>query len=586
MPNQMIALQARNPQLPDPARATSQMANMMNMASQQRAAQLQGERARQEMEYARAGEAREAELQAPRLAKAQAEATGMDLKTGAEFNAFVYTALKNADSPDQVVRLAQRIAGLPQFQNPLYQGMLSDAVENMPTDPAMFQPWRKASAAKALTAAEELSNEFTTQNLGTSTRVIRTPKYGGGAAEVVEGSEAAVDIKPTVVNTDELGPIIVDPNTGKGYPVSAGAIGGYMAPGVGGSRGVAGGGTEDVVFGFGKFGSPSKPLSTLSIGEVQDFQRNTLIPNTRGKVGAGPGKGTGAVGTYQITYGTLQEYAPKVLGSNWRNTPFTADVQERLAKAIYNDVKGGDLKDTWAGLPSNRPGQYKNVPWEQVRDQIIQVESAGGPRGGGDAPTGAGAPQTIRQVGSAADKARTVKSFKDITGFDFTSGKDPVADLIRRSTSGGAEKLGADIVGFIPESMGGGATKGMEAIGALEVIASDLTLALLPGNKLGAGVSNEDRKMFEKLVGEMQNPNIPAGKRLSAWGQLKAKMGRIAGVNVPVSKDAPPKGGAAKTPVIPDAAKQMLRKNPSPQQRAFFDRTFGKGAAAKVLGVR
>jgi hypothetical protein len=30
----------------------------------------------------------------------------------------------------------------------------------------------------------------------------------------------------------------------------------------------------------------------------------------------------------------------------------------------------------------------------------------------------------------------------------------------------------------------------------------------------------------------------------------------------------------------------MLRKNPSPQQRAFFDRTFGKGAAAKVLGVK
>jgi hypothetical protein len=43
---------------------------------------------------------------------------------------------------------------------------------------------------------------------------------------------------------------------------------------------------------------------------------------------------------------------------------------------------------------------------------------------------------------------------------------------------------------------------------------------------------------------------------------------------------------AAKTPVIPDAARQMLRKNPSPQQRAFFDRTFGAGAAAKVLGGR
>ena len=63
MPNQMIALQARNPQLPDPARITAQYANMMNTAAQQRAAQLQGERIRQEMDYARAGEERAAETQ-------------------------------------------------------------------------------------------------------------------------------------------------------------------------------------------------------------------------------------------------------------------------------------------------------------------------------------------------------------------------------------------------------------------------------------------------------------------------------------------------------------------------------------------
>jgi len=63
MANQMIALQARNPQLPDPARATAQMANMMNMATQQRAAQLQGERIRQEMDFARAGEDRAIQTQ-------------------------------------------------------------------------------------------------------------------------------------------------------------------------------------------------------------------------------------------------------------------------------------------------------------------------------------------------------------------------------------------------------------------------------------------------------------------------------------------------------------------------------------------
>jgi hypothetical protein len=59
----MIALQTRNPQLPDPSRAAAQYANMMNMASQQRATQLQAERTRQEMDYARAGEERAAQTQ-------------------------------------------------------------------------------------------------------------------------------------------------------------------------------------------------------------------------------------------------------------------------------------------------------------------------------------------------------------------------------------------------------------------------------------------------------------------------------------------------------------------------------------------
>jgi hypothetical protein len=513
---------------------------MMNMARQQEAAQRQAQQAQQAMDIEAAKEARAVRLAEPQFAKAQSEATGADIKTKLEFQAFVYTALKTADNPDQVVGFAQRIASQPQFKDELFQGALADAVASMPKDPAQFDAWRRDTAAKTLTGAQQLEQEFTSQNLGTSTRVIRTPKYGRGNAEVVEGSSAAVDIKPTVVNVEGLGPVIVDPNTGKGYPVGAGATGGYVVPRTGGTAGgaPARGNTADVVFGFGEFGSPSKPISQSTIGEVQDFQRNTLIPNTRGKVGAGPGKGTGAVGTYQFTYGTLQEIAPKVLGPNWRNTTFTADVQEQLAKALYEDVKGGNLKDTWAGLPSNRPGQYTNVPWEQVRNQIIQVES-----GGGQSRGNAGAPQTIKQAVSAADKTRTVNEFKVITGFDFTSGKDPVADLIRKSTSGGAEKMGADIVGFIPESMGGGATKGMEAIGALEVIASDLTLALLPGNKLGAGVSNEDRKMFEKLVGEMQNPLIPSGKRLAAWAQLKAKMARILGV--PVPKASTPTGSGS-----------------------------------------
>jgi hypothetical protein len=59
----MIALQARNPQIADPSRQTAQFANMMNMARQAEAAQLQGQRIRQEMDFARAGEDRAIQTQ-------------------------------------------------------------------------------------------------------------------------------------------------------------------------------------------------------------------------------------------------------------------------------------------------------------------------------------------------------------------------------------------------------------------------------------------------------------------------------------------------------------------------------------------
>jgi hypothetical protein len=73
----MIALQARNPQLPDPAQRTARLANMMNMARQTEAAQLQGERLRQEMEYAQAGETRAAATHTSAQKKAELEYVGL-----------------------------------------------------------------------------------------------------------------------------------------------------------------------------------------------------------------------------------------------------------------------------------------------------------------------------------------------------------------------------------------------------------------------------------------------------------------------------------------------------------------------------
>jgi hypothetical protein len=377
-------------------------------------------------------------------------------------------------------------------------------------------------------AKDQLEQEFTSQNLGTSTQLLRTPKYGRGNAEVVEGSSAAVDIKPTVVNVEGIGPVIVDPNTGMGYPAAAGGVGGYIPPG---PRGTAGGAPAK--------GGVAAALQT-NPGALKD---GAFAKSQPGYMGA-----SGGFATFDTPQAGIAAQENLLRGSYVNKGFNTIDKiinryapqgPENSAASVSNYKKYVAQK---AGVDINTPISAAQIP--AVAQAMREFETGNTSGGGrGTAGAGTGAPQTIKQAASAADKTRTVNEFKVITGFDFTSGKDPVADLIRKSTSGGAEKIGADIVGFIPESMGGGATKGMEAIGALEVIASDLTLALLPGNKLGAGVSNEDRKMFEKLVGEMQNPNIPSAKRLAAWAQLKAKMARILGV--PVPKASTPTGSGS-----------------------------------------
>jgi hypothetical protein len=523
---------------------------MMNMVRQSEAAQRQAQLSQQQMTINAAEEARAVRMAEPQLAEAGAKATAADIKTAMDFNNYVRMALSNADSPEQVTEFARRIAGQPQFQGEMFQGALSDAIASMPTDPVQFEPWKKKTYLGTLEADKRYASTLTQQNLGTSTRLLRTSNLGGGPAEVVEGSEAAVDIKPTVVNVEGIGPVIVDPNTGMGYPAGAGGAGGYTPPRVGGTRGAAGGNTADVVYGFGEFGLPPKPISQSTIGEVQDFQRNTLIPKTRGQIGKGPRIGTGAVGTYQFTYGTLQEIAPKVLGPNWRNTTFTPDVQEQLAKALYNDRKSGNLKDTWAGLPSNRPGQYTNVPWEQVRDQIIQVESGGGPRRGGGTSTSTNAPQTF------SEQERKKGFVKALELFDYNpkTGVDSISPLIKASTSGGAQKIVSDVAGFF-----GTATSGRVAIGQLKTLQDSMTFAKLR-EKLGAQVSDADVRLVASTMGDIANPDMPWNERLAKWQNVVLPV-LVRGAGMKYVKPKGDSGGGTK--VIPTLTPDQVRAAPS-----------------------
>ena len=109
MPNQMIALQSRNPQVVDPSRITAQYANMMNMARQQEVAQRQAQQAQQAIDIGKAQEARAVELHAPALSKAISEADISHIKMLSDFSKLSVEGLKQAQSPEDAINTLSTI---------------------------------------------------------------------------------------------------------------------------------------------------------------------------------------------------------------------------------------------------------------------------------------------------------------------------------------------------------------------------------------------------------------------------------------------------------------------------------------------
>jgi len=111
----------------------------------------------------------------------------------------------------------------------------------------------------------------------------------------------------------------------------------------------------------------------------------------------------------------------------------------------------------------------------------------------------------------------------DAIGFDPKTGEDRVSKLIKTSTSGGLQSLGAGVSGFF-----GRATEGAKKIGQIKPIINNLILDKMNG-KLGAGISNEDREFFKSTLGNLDDPSIPAEVRLASWGEAKRRLAKYAG---------------------------------------------------------
>jgi hypothetical protein len=67
---------------------------------------------------------------------------------------------------------------------------------SVPTDPTKIPAWQLQTMRGILSAKDQLEQQFTSQDYGGGTRVISTPKFGGGPAQVVQGSQVAKTMTP------------------------------------------------------------------------------------------------------------------------------------------------------------------------------------------------------------------------------------------------------------------------------------------------------------------------------------------------------------------------------------------------------
>lgn len=79
--------------------------------------------------------------------------------------------------------------------------------------------------------------------------------------------------------------------------------------------------------------SPPRPLTGMTMGQVFDWQRGPLRARTRGRRGPHDIGSTGA-GAYQFESLTLAENARLEFGAGWRDVPFSAPNQDRVAERL------------------------------------------------------------------------------------------------------------------------------------------------------------------------------------------------------------------------------------------------------------
>jgi hypothetical protein len=178
---------------------------MMNMASQQRASQLQGERTRQEMDFAKAEEGRRVEMHDPNLKKAGYEAMAAQMKMLNDFSKLSIEGLKQAQSPEDAVKIGNYIKS--NFNDPRLQESIDQTVAKLTANPANFEAARQQVLFQSMEADKQLEQQIADLTTGAETYQVSSPKYagapGGMKATEVPGTRVSAPQGITYVKDDQ-----------------------------------------------------------------------------------------------------------------------------------------------------------------------------------------------------------------------------------------------------------------------------------------------------------------------------------------------------------------------------------------------
>jgi hypothetical protein len=605
--------------MPDPAAQTAKYVNMMNATKRQEAEERQADAAQKTLKLQQERGAREEALQPSALAKGKTEADVAQLDYVMNFYKATANDIANSSTPDEVVARAERLK--QQFPDPALQARVDETVANLVNDPSRFEENRKRILTRTLDAKDQFAvNHSDIFDAEGNLYIKETSPTGSFPTRIMPGvvtGPSVTGAAPAPAPRTPVVPTAAPQQTTPG-PVPVGKYGETrVAPDGGqlddfqqdhvrrmkeelGMTNTPASFTRD---GMGQMSPDMVPAildSAVKTGVMAQIDLDQMLAMTP------PQARDGIMQVIRDSKIALQADAPSLAASGMGQQQPMAPNPVQRPPLQFADMRGPPPQSRTANLGGDMAPMQNVMAQYQVGQQIRGKNPSISPAPADIGLSRRGAEARVERASPEEEAAKTRAVGEATAAVEFNKkaaeklpGRKQVSTLINKVRAA-YEQL--DKAEAIPSETRGGFANAMDYFGTSSLGREAQKMVGTTNSKYLSEIINS-RKLLATAIknatgmsAQEMNSNVELQLTLDALTDptqgieaartTLATLEELYGAPRTAAPAAAAPRAAAKTPVIPDAAKQMLRKNPSPQQRAFFDRTFGKGAAAKVMGNR